>query len=233
VNDSRRPIGADAPVVLFDLDGTLVDTAPEIADAVNDLLQELRRPRVPDALVLEWIGEGTRMMLTRALKHAGIPDTEFEALWPRFEVYYGERCGRRSTPYPGIRGALERLRAAGATLAVVTNKEAGYTRQVLDQHALTPYFALIVAGDTLAVRKPDPAVIRHALQGLGAHAEAAVLVGDSIIDVRAARAAGIPVWAVRHGYHHGRLVGADLPDHFIDHFDQLGTEFVPSVRRRA
>ncbi len=233
MNDNYRPAQADTPVVLFDLDGTLVDTAPEIADAVNDLLRERGRPAVPDELVLEWIGEGTRMMLTRALKHSGIPESEFVALWPRFEIFYGERCGRRSTPYPGIRAALERLRAAGATLAVVTNKEAGYTQQVLDQHALTPYFALVVAGDTLPVRKPDPAVIRHALQGLGADAEAAVLVGDSIIDVRAARASGIPVWAVRHGYHHGRLVGADLPDRFIDHFDQLGTEIVPSVRRRA
>jgi phosphoglycolate phosphatase len=208
--------------VLFDLDGTLVDTAPEIADAVNDLLAELGRPRVPDELVLEWIGEGTRVLLGRALKHSAIPEHEFAHLWPRFEVLYGERCGLRSHPYPGIHAALERLRRAGSVLAVVTNKEAVYTHRVLERHGLSEFFSLVVAGDTLPVRKPDPKVIQHALAALGADSGSVVLVGDSIIDVRAARAAAIPVWAVRHGYHHGRLVGADAPDRFIDHFDQLG-----------
>jgi phosphoglycolate phosphatase len=210
--------------LLFDLDGTLVDTAPEIADSVNDLLREIGRPTVPDSLALEWIGEGTHALLTQALGHAGVPTSELPALWPRFERHYGERCGTRSLPYPGVRAALGRLRDAGRSLAVLTNKEAVHAKRVLDRHELSAFFRLVVAGDTLAVKKPDPAVVHFTLQRLDAPASAAVLIGDSVVDVRAARAAGIPVWAVRHGYHHGRLVDADLPDRFIDHFDELGTD---------
>lgn len=214
-------------VVLFDLDGTLVDTAPEIADAVNDLLKELGKPAVSDALVVQWIGEGARTLLRSALEHARVPVAELPALWSRFEVHYGERCGRRSTPYPGVRAALERLRDAGDRLAVVTNKETVYARRLLERHELASFFSAVVAGDSLAVKKPDPAVIRYALEELGATLDSALMIGDSVVDVRTARAAGIPVWTVRHGYHHGGLVGADRPDRFIAHFDELGTTLVP------
>jgi phosphoglycolate phosphatase len=223
----RLAMQTSSKVVLFDLDGTLVDTAPEIADAVNDLLKELGKPTVPDSLVVQWIGEGARTLLRHALEHANVPVGELPALWSRFERHYGERCGQRSTPYPGIHAALERLRDAGDTLAVVTNKEGVYAKLLLDRHDLASFFSTLVAGDTLAVKKPDAAVVRYALEKLGATLDAALMIGDSVVDVRTARAAGIPVWAVRHGYHHGGFLGADRPDRFITHFDELGTTLVP------
>jgi phosphoglycolate phosphatase len=222
-----------APVILFDLDGTLVDTAPEIADAVNDVLRELGVQPAPDERVREWIGEGTRVLMKRALVYAGLDAARLEELWPRFEHRYSEHCGARSRPYPGVRAALERLRSAGTRLAVVTNKEMIFTRRVLEIHDLHGYFEVVVAGDTLPVRKPDPRVIRHALRCLGEGAGTALLIGDSIIDVRTARAAGIAVWAVRHGYHHGALTGADTPDRFLEHFDELAGKTTTVVEESA
>jgi phosphoglycolate phosphatase len=117
---------------------------------------------------------------------------------------------------------LDRLKAAGCRLAVLTNKESQFAHRVLAGHDLTDAFEVIVAGDTLKVRKPDPAVVHHALQALDATPDEAVLIGDSVLDVRCARAAGIRVWTVRHGYPAGVLTGEDRPDALIDHFDQIG-----------
>lgn len=215
------PLGALPAAVLFDLDGTLVDTAPEITDAVNEFLGELGRPRVTEELVREWIGDGTRVLFVRALAHAGIPESETPPLWPRFEQCYSEHSGQHSTPYPGAHAALMRLQATRSALAIVTNKEARHAEVVLGRHDLRRFFSVIVGGDTLPVRKPDAAVVHYALRELGMDTDRALLIGDSVVDVRTARAAGIAVWAVRHGYHHGRLVGADAPDQFIEHFDEL------------
>jgi phosphoglycolate phosphatase len=210
---------------LFDLDGTLIDTAPEIADGVNDTLRRLGHAGVADEQVRGWIGEGTRALLGKALRHVGVSDamlpTELARAWAGFELDYAARCGTRSAPYPGALAALDRIASAGLPMAMVTNKEAAFAHRILVAHGLSAYFDVIVAGDTLAVRKPDAAMVQHALQALGVGAGHAVLVGDSAIDVRTARAAGIPAWIVRHGYHHGELTGDAMPDRFLEHFDEL------------
>lgn len=218
--------------VLFDLDGTLVDTAPELADALNATLREQGLATVDEALVRSWIGDGARALLGKALRHLNAPPELDAPAWDAFALHYAQACGTRSHVHDGVRGMLDRLRQAGCRLAVLTNKESGFAHRVLAAHDLSSAFELIVAGDTLKVRKPDPAVVQHALQALDATAEEAVLIGDSVLDVRCARAAGIRVWVVRHGYPAGALTGENQPDALIDHFDQVGRAG-PSVASEA
>lgn len=220
-------------LVLFDLDGTLVDTAPEIADALNATLATIGRGPVPEPQVRRWIGDGARALLAKALDHLAVPPAEAARAWDGFADAYAERCGRRSTVHAGVRPLLARLRGEGVRLAVLTNKEGRFARRVLAAHDLLQAFDLIVAGDTLAVKKPDPGTVAHALAVFGLDAEDALLIGDAVTDVRTARAAGIPVWLVTHGYPGGALTGADAPDGFIDRFDQFDRHVRPVVARRA
>jgi phosphoglycolate phosphatase len=207
--------------LLFDLDGTLIDTAPELAVALNRTLASIGRPAVRDAQVREWIGDGARALLGKAL--AGpVP----EGLWQTFSAEYLACCGTGSTLFPGTREMLERLHAAGFKLAVLTNKEARFAHKVLAAHDLLEPFDLIVAGDTLAVKKPDPAVVRHALAALHVTAEEVALVGDSVTDVRCAHAAGLPAWIVRHGYPAGEFSGSDVPDAWIAGFESFNPALV-------
>lgn len=210
-----------ARVILFDLDGTLMDTAPDIADALSDTLHRLGHPSVDEALVRSWIGDGARALLDKALRHLGAPPDQAEAAWPGFAYDYALRCGHRSQVHDGVSGLLQRLRGQGRQLVLLTNKERVFAQRLLARHDLLADFDLIVAGDTLAVKKPHPGVVQHALAALDAAPDEALLVGDSLTDVRTARAAGIPVWLVRHGYPQGELTGSDAPDGFIEHFDQF------------
>jgi phosphoglycolate phosphatase len=205
--------------ILFDLDGTLVDTAPEIADAVNATLTRMGLPAVAEDQVRGWIGDGARALLARALDQAGAPASAAQTAWDDFALAYAERCGQRSTVHEGARALLTRLRAQGMRLAVLTNKEARFAHRVLAAHDLIEPFDLIVAGDTLPVKKPHPDVVHHALAALGVGADEALLIGDSATDVRTARAAGIAVWLVTHGYPQGPLTGDDAPDGFIARLD--------------
>jgi phosphoglycolate phosphatase len=206
-------------VILFDLDGTLMETAPEIADAVNDTLRRRGHAPAPEALVRSWIGDGARALLGKALAHAGEPAAAVDAAWPGFSNDYAERCGTNSLVHAGVRPMLQRLRAQGLQLVLLTNKEAAFAQRLLARHQLLPDFDLVVAGDTLPVKKPHPGVVQHALNAFQAQPAEALLVGDSTTDVRTARAAGVAVHLVRHGYPQGSLTGADAPDAFITHFD--------------
>lgn len=208
-------------VILFDLDGTLVETAPEIADAVNHTLARRGHPAAPPALVRSWIGDGARALLGKALAHAGEPASAVDAAWPAFAEDYVAHCGTNSLVHDGVHPMLQRLRSLGLRQVVLTNKETIFTQRLLAHHRLLPHFDLVVAGDTLAVKKPHPGVVLHALAALQARPDEALLVGDSTTDVRTARAAGVRVHLVRHGYPQGSLAGADAPDGFITHFDQF------------
>ena len=215
--------------ILFDLDGTLMETAPDIADAINDTLQRLGHPPADEDLVRGWIGDGARALLDKALLHAGAAPGASAAAWPGFGADYARRCGGRSWLHAGVRRMLQRLRLAGLHLVLLTNKETQFAQRLLVLHGLLAEFDLVVAGDTLPIKKPDPGVVIHALHSLGCSADEALLVGDSTTDVRTARAAGIRVWLVRHGYPQGSLTGADAPDGFITHFDQFEPHQLPSA----
>lgn len=208
-------------VILYDLDGTLMETAPEIADAINDTLRRRGHAPAPQALVRGWIGDGARALLAKALAHAGEPASAVDGAWPGFSNDYAERCGTNSLVHDGVRPMLQRLRQRGLHQVLLTNKEAVFAQRLLVRHQLLADFDLVVAGDTLPVKKPHPGVVQHALQALEAQPDEALLVGDSTTDVRTARAAGVAVHLVRHGYPQGSLSGADAPDAFIEHFDQF------------
>jgi len=214
--------------VLFDLDGTLVETAPEIRDAVNDTLQALDLAPAPLARVQDWIGHGTGVLLEQALAHAaGLPPAGLREtrLWraaqARFAQDYERRCGTTSRPYAGARELLEALGRAGIRRALVTNKEQRFTLPVLRRHGLRSLLDRVVCGDTLPARKPDPAGVHDCLRAFDVPARRAVFVGDSSIDVATARNAGVPVWALTHGYNMGEPIAASRPDRLLDRLDAV------------
>ena len=222
---------------MFDLDGTLIETAPEICDAVNDTLRHFGLPEVSQDSVDRWIGQGTRELLIQALAHVRRVKAELirsSATLPliaaEFDSHYQRRCGTRSHLYPHVRGVLQHLREQAVKLAVVTNKEARYTRTVLDAHQLTPLFDRVVSGDSLPTKKPDPAGILSCLDQFQVLPARALFVGDSSIDVATARNAGVPVWALPYGYNMGQPIEACQPDRVIQDFSALAVTPSPSGR---
>ena len=217
-------------LILFDLDGTLIETAPEIADAVNDTLAGFDLPPVTQQQVNDWIGHGTRTLLIQALADVGKTTLEavqaadnFKQIEAAFGTHYEQRCGTRSHLYPCVRETLQALRAQGVKLVVMTNKEGRYTQVVLDAHELAPLFDHVISGDTLPVKKPNPAGIDDCLQRFGVPRERALFVGDSSIDVATARNGGITVWALPYGYNMGEPIESCNPDRVIPDFSALTT----------
>lgn len=215
-------------LVMFDLDGTLIETAPEICDAVNDTLKHFGLPEVMQDQVDRWIGHGTRELLIQALAFArqlGVDAVRASDTLPliaaEFDRHYQRRCGTRSQLYPQVREALQQLRQQGVRLAVVTNKEGRYTQTVLAAHALVPLFDRVVSGDSLPTKKPDPAGIHSCLAQFEVRPERALFVGDSSIDVATARNAGVPVWALPYGYNMGQPIEDCAPDRVIADFSML------------
>ena len=210
-------------LVMFDLDGTLIDTAPEIADAVNDTLAQCALPPVSQQQVRDWIGHGTRTLLIAALASVQgrtVQEMGADPDLPRiagiFDGHYQQRCGSRSQPYPHVVEVLNALRAHGVQLAVITNKEGRYTDTVLRAHQLQGHFGLVISGDTLATKKPDPAGVAHGLAHFGVAADQALFVGDSSIDAATARNAGVAVWLLPYGYNMGQPIAACQPDRVIE-----------------
>lgn len=220
-------------LILFDLDGTLIETAPEIADAVNDTLRRFDLPEVSQHQVNDWIGHGTRELLIQALAWAGQTSADtvrfsdsFKLIEQAFGGYYEARCGTRSHLHPRVREVLTELRAQGVRLAVVTNKEGRYTETVLAAHQMGPLFDRVISGDTLAVKKPDPSGVRACLAQFQVHPTRALFVGDSSIDAATARNAGVSVWLLPYGYNMGQPVDACAPDRVIPDISALLAEDV-------
>jgi phosphoglycolate phosphatase len=225
-------------LVLFDLDGTLVDTAPDIADAVNALLRERGLRTVPEPWVRDRIGHGTRALLVEAWTHAArLPPQETEALVPElcdaFAERYAQCCGRRGRLFRGAATTLSTLRAAGVKLALVTNKEQRFVRFLLEVHGLDGDFDLQVCGDSLPARKPDPLPVQHCLEVLQLQPEQALYVGDSAIDVATARAAGVAIWAVSYGYNQGQPIARARPDRVIGSLSDVLAPFAERIAAAA
>ena len=216
--------------VMFDLDGTLIETAPEIADAVNLTLREVGLNTVTQQQVNDWIGHGTLELLIQALAYTQqLSDQqvrtsqELPSLSATFNKQYQHCCGTRSHLYPQVRETLTALRELDVRLAVVTNKESRFTHTVLEAHSLTAMFDVVVSGDTLPVKKPNPAGIAHCLKLFQATAERSLFVGDSSIDIATARNAGVPVWALPYGYNMGQAIEDARPDRVIQDISVLLT----------
>jgi phosphoglycolate phosphatase len=207
-------------VVVFDLDGTLADTAPDLAAALNHVLGALGRPGVPAESVRGLIGHGARALLRRGLAATGEGSEALVELgYPLFLDYYGAHICEGTAAYPGLEQALDEILRVGATIAVCTNKAEALTSKLLAALGWERRFAAVVGGDTLAVRKPDPAPLLEAIRRAGGGP--AAFVGDSIVDAETARAADFPFVAVSFGFS-DRPVEALGADAIIGHYDELG-----------
>jgi len=199
---------------MIDLDGTLADSVPDLAVATNRMLREMGRPDLPESAVRTFVGKGIPRLVERALAGAvdGKVDKEtLDAALPVFERHYLAVNGKHTTLFPDVMDGLDALRAAGLPLACVTNKAGRFTLPLLDQLGIAGYFAQVIAGDTLPQKKPDPAPLLHACRQFKISPREMLMIGDSMNDAEAARAAGCPVFCVTYGYNEGQDVrGLDV-----------------------
>lgn len=212
-------------VVAFDLDGTLADTGPDLTTALNHVLGRFSRPAIPAAEVRSLVGHGARALLRKGFAATGGATEDLvEAGFPLFMDFYGANICNGTRPYPGVEAALGAVAAQGAALAICTNKPERLAIQLIDALGWEGRFAAIVGGDTLPVRKPDPAPLHRAVAEAGGGR--AAFVGDSITDADTARAAGLPLIAVSFGFSDRPVIklGGDA---VIDHFDAL----LPALQR--
>jgi len=208
--------------IAFDLDGTLIETAPDLIATLNRMLTERDLPPVPLDAAQHLIGHGALALLRHGFQQAGAAwdETESSALLDAFIADYRANIAHGSRPYPGVVETLDRLAARGAILCVATNKRTDLSAALIEALGMTRHFAAICGPDSVSVRKPDGAHVREAVQQAGGDPSRAVMVGDGAPDVQAARHAGVPSIVVTFGY--TQIPPADLGgDHLIDHFDQL------------
>jgi len=211
-----------APTIVFDLDGTLIDTAPDLVDTLNVVFAREGWPPVPYETARNTIGGGARMMIARGIAAEGIAiaPAKLEQLFADFIAHYTEHLADRSRPFPGLTDALDVLASGGCRFAVCTNKLERLSVLLLKQLKLADRFAAICGQDTFGIQKPDPEVLRRTVTAAGGSLPHAIMIGDSVTDIRTARAAGIPVIAVDFGYSE-RPVYELGPDRIISHFAQL------------
>lgn len=203
-----RPFPIRVSAVMIDLDGTLADTIPDLAAAANAMLGELARPALEVERIRTFVGKGIPRLVERTLAESFGDSTDalMARAMPVFERHYAQLNGRHSTLYPGVSEGLRALRGMKVPLACVTNKSGRFTAPLLEQLDLARHFRQVVAGDTLPRKKPDPAQLLHACAGFGVAPADMLMIGDSMNDAIAARAAGCPVFCVTYGYNEGRDV---------------------------
>ncbi len=202
----KFPLHVSAIVV--DLDGTLLHTAPELAESANRMLRDMGRPPVSQELLMSYIGNGISWLVKRALTgdmHAEPAAELYDQALPIFEQHYTALL-LESKPFPGVVEGLEAMRAAGFRLGCITNKVARYTEPLLAGTGLAPYFELVLSGDSLPEKKPHPLPLQHSAKFFNVPIQRLLLVGDSLSDAQAARAAGCPIVCVPYGYNHGEPV---------------------------
>ncbi len=204
--------------ILIDLDGTLLHTAPELAEAANRMLRDMGRPAVSQDLLMSFIGNGIGWLVKRALTgdmHAEPDAALYEKALPFFEKHYTGLL-LQSKPYHGVPAGLEAMKEAGFRLGCITNKVARYTEPLLRGLGLTDYFEIVLSGDSLPEKKPHPMPLLHAAAFFGVPVDQVLLIGDSLNDALAARAAGCPIFCVPYGYNHGKPVDELDVDAVID-----------------
>lgn len=211
-------------LIMFDLDGTLVDSVPDLAFAVDAMLTDMGEPEAGIEQVRLWVGNGAQMLVKRALSRNMIPtaieDARLAQATGYFFRHYQQVNGLKSQLYPHVSDTLKHLRKIIPYMALVTNKPEQFTLPLLDHHQL-PLFDLVVCGDTLANKKPDPAQLLYCLEKFACHPLEAVMIGDSLSDIKAAQAANIPVICVKYGYNQGEDLSAYQPEFLIEDFDEL------------
>lgn len=211
-------------MILIDVDGTLVDSVPDLHYCVDEMMKVLGMPLRGEAKVRTWVGNGVERLVRRALigNLDGEPDDVlFQKAYPIFLDLYAENTSKRSRLYPGVREGLDMMQRAGYKLGCVTNKAAQFTIPLLKDLGVYDRFAIVVSGDTLPEKKPHPRPLLHAAEFFGVQPEKALMLGDSVSDVKAARAAGFQIVCMSYGYNHGVDIHEARPDAVIDSMVEL------------
>jgi phosphoglycolate phosphatase len=227
-----------APIIVFDLDGTLIDTAPDLLDSLNHCLDMVGLKQANPSELKRFVGFGGRVMIERAFEAHGktLADGQLDRLYAAFIENYLDGIPGKSAPYPGVVAALDRLSASGFLLAVCTNKLEQHSRRLLGALGLADRFRAICGQDTFPYRKPDPRHLFGTIKAAGGDVERALMVGDSRTDIDTAKTAGIPVVAVDFGYT-DMPVQTFEPSKIISHFDELtiamATGLIDATRSRV
>ena len=224
---------ASKPIIVFDLDGTLIDTAPDLVATLNVVLMSEGLPAVPYQTARALIGGGAKAMISRGLAAEGrfVAPDKLEQLFTDFIAHYSTHIADHSRPFPGLERALDHFAANNYILAVCTNKLERLSVLLLETLGLAKRFAAICGQDTFGVQKPDPAILHRTIAAAGGDVGQAIMVGDSDTDIRTARAAGVPVIAVDFGYSE-TPVSEFLPDRLISHFDDLPNAIAQFTSRK-
>jgi len=211
-------------LIMIDVDGTLVDSVPDLAYCIDEMMQKLGLLKWGEAKVRHWVGNGIPKLVERALSGEleGRPIKEvFDIAYPMFLDYYEDNTAERSYLYDGVREGLDYLKSQGYQLGCVTNKSEQFTHPLLKVLGIFNDFKIIISGDTLAKRKPDPMPLLYCAEHFNLKPEECLMLGDSVSDVKAARAAGFDIICMSYGYNHGNDIGDENPDLVIDSMSQL------------
>ncbi|MGO4194344.1 HAD family hydrolase [Rhizobium sp. YAF28] len=228
--NARQALPQNRALVVFDLDGTLLDTHVDLVESLNYTIAALNLEPVTYDDLTHLVGQGARVMIERACKLQGRPisQEELPALVERFVAHYSANMPGHTEPYPGLVAAMDSLKASGYALAVCTNKMEGLATVLLEKLGLTHYFDAITGGDTFEYRKPDARHLTGTIERAGGDVARAVMIGDSVNDIAVAKNAGVPAIAVPFGYSDVPVSALD-PDVIITHFDELTPELVESL----
>ena len=211
-------------MVLIDVDGTLVDSVPDLAYCVDAMMRELGLPERGETRVRQWVGNGVERLVQRALINQldGQPDEVlFAEALPVFEALYRDNTSKRSCLYPGVQEALDFIKTTGVRMGCVTNKASQFTLPLLKDLGVHDYFEIIICGDMLDRKKPDPMPLLHAAEHLETRPSASLMIGDSMSDVKAARAAGFQIVCMSYGYNHGEDIRDYNPDAVVDSMAEI------------
>lgn len=214
-----RYTGLQAAIV--DLDGTMVDTVGDFEVALRLSLADLGWPPVSRAFISRTVGKGSEYLLTQSLAEVGAPASLYEDAWARYQHHYVGINGQHSDVFAGVAEGLQLLRGAGLKLACLTNKPTAFARPLLAMKGLDAYFEQVFGGDAFARKKPDPMPLLETCKVLGTEPARTLMVGDSVNDATAARAAGCPVVLVSYGYNHGEPATSAGADAVVDRIDEI------------
>jgi len=211
-------------LIMIDVDGTLVDSVPDLAFCIDEMMQKLGLQKWGEDKVRHWVGNGVPKLVERALSGEleGRPIKEvFDVAYPIFLDLYEDNNAQRSYLYDGVREGLDYLKSQGYQLGCVTNKSEQFTHPLLKALGIFNDFKIIISGDTLVKRKPDPMPLLYCAEHFNLKPEECLMLGDSVSDVKAARAAGFDIICMSYGYNHGNDIGDENPDLVIDSMNQL------------
>lgn len=219
---------SDKKVILFDLDGTLVDSAPDLALAVNHMLESLERDTFSSDIIRSWVGNGAQTLVKRGLSGSSVIDESidpelFSQALDTFLGFYAKNLCVTTVTYPNVSATLKALKSKGYRLALVTNKPYDFIEPLLEGLALTDLFELCLGGDSLAKKKPDPLPLLHVCERLNVNASECVMVGDSKNDILAASAANMHSIGVTYGYNYNEHISHYKPNHVVDDLAEIVT----------